>query len=52
MNLFTNTLVKLGLLKEELDYYLLRAGTVIACLFLDISKWFDYERLSSPGFSS
>ncbi len=36
MNLVTNTLVKLGLLKEELDYHLLRAGMVIVCLFSDI----------------
>ena len=43
MNLVTNTLIKLGLLKEDLDYHLLRAGMVVVYLFFGYQKWFDYE---------
>jgi hypothetical protein len=35
MNLITGILIKLGILKKDLDYHLLRAFMVIICLFLD-----------------
>jgi uncharacterized membrane protein YkgB len=43
MNLITGTLIKLGILKKDLDYHLLRALMVIICLFFGYQKWFDYE---------
>jgi len=43
MNLFINRLVKLGILKEDLDYNLVRASMVIIFLFFGYQKWFDYE---------
>jgi len=43
MNLITRILIKLGILKEDLDYHLLRALMVIICLFFGYQKWFDYE---------
>jgi uncharacterized membrane protein YkgB len=43
MNLATNALIKLGLLKEDLDYHLMRGSMVIIFLFFGYQKWFDYE---------
>jgi len=43
MNLFINKLVKLGILKEDLDYNFVRASMVIIFLFFGYQKWFDYE---------
>lgn len=43
MNFVANTLVKLGILKEDLDYHLVRAAMVIIFLFFGYQKWFDYE---------
>jgi uncharacterized membrane protein YkgB len=43
MNLLINILTKLGLLKEDLDYHLIRASMVIIFLFFGYQKWFDYE---------
>jgi uncharacterized membrane protein YkgB len=43
MKLFINRLVKLGMLKEALDYNLVRASMVIIFLFFGYQKWFDYE---------
>jgi uncharacterized membrane protein YkgB len=43
MNLITGILIKLGILKRDLDYHLLRALMVIICLFFGYQKWFDYE---------
>ena len=43
MNLVTNALIKLGLLKEDLDYHLVRASMVVIFLFFGYQKWFDYE---------
>jgi uncharacterized membrane protein YkgB len=43
MNLLLNMLTKLGILKEDLDYRLLRASMVVIFLFFGYSKWFDYE---------
>jgi uncharacterized membrane protein YkgB len=36
-------LIKLGILKNDLDYHLLRAAMVIIFLFFGYQKWFDYE---------
>jgi uncharacterized membrane protein YkgB len=36
-------LIKLGILKNDLDYHLLRASMVIIFLFFGYQKWFDYE---------
>ena len=43
INLLVNTLVKLGLLREDLDYHLLRAAMVIIFFFFGYQKWFTYE---------
>jgi uncharacterized membrane protein YkgB len=43
MNLFINMLIKLGILKEDLDYHLIRASMVIIFLFFGYQKWFEYE---------
>jgi len=43
MNLVTKILVKLGMLREDLDYQLFRASMVIIFLFFGYQKWFDYE---------
>jgi uncharacterized membrane protein YkgB len=43
MNTLVNILVKLGLLKEDLDYHLVRASMVIIFLFFGYQKWFQYE---------
>jgi uncharacterized membrane protein YkgB len=36
-------LIKLGILKKDLDYHLLRASMVIIFLFFGYQKWFNYE---------
>jgi uncharacterized membrane protein YkgB len=43
MNLHINTMPKLGLLKEDLDYHFIRASMVIIFLFFGYQKWFNYE---------
>jgi uncharacterized protein DUF417 len=43
MNLLNNALIKLGLLKEDLDYHLIRASMVVLFLFFGYQKWFEYE---------
>ena len=43
MNLLINVLAKLGLLKEDLDYHLVRASMVIIYFFFGYQKWFAYE---------
>jgi uncharacterized membrane protein YkgB len=39
----TNLLVKIGILKNDLDYHLIRASMVIIFLFFGYQKWFQYE---------
>jgi uncharacterized membrane protein YkgB len=36
-------LIKLGILKEDLDYHVLRASMVIIFLFFGYQKWWAYE---------
>jgi uncharacterized membrane protein YkgB len=43
MNSLNNALIKLGLLKEDLDYRLIRASMVVLFLFFGYQKWFEYE---------
>jgi uncharacterized membrane protein YkgB len=43
MNFIIRSLIKLGILKKDLDYHLLRALMVMICLFFGYQKWFDYE---------
>src|SRR5258705_80769 len=43
MNLLIKLLVKLGLLKDDLDYHLIRASMVIILIFFGYQKWFPYE---------
>jgi uncharacterized membrane protein YkgB len=43
MKLIISLLVKLGILKEDLDYHLIRASMVIIFLFFGYQKWFQYE---------
>jgi uncharacterized membrane protein YkgB len=43
MNFLIRSLIRLGILKKDLDYHLLRALMVIISLFFGYQKWFDYE---------
>ena len=43
MNSLTSMLIKLGILKEDLDYHLIRASMVIIFLFFGYQKWWEYE---------
>jgi uncharacterized membrane protein YkgB len=43
MNTLINLLSRFGLLKEDVDYHLLRASMVVIFLFFGYQKWFDYE---------
>src|SRR5215510_8191185 len=43
MNFVTRTLLRFGILKDDLDYHAVRAAMVIAFLFFGYQKWFAYE---------
>jgi uncharacterized membrane protein YkgB len=43
MNSLKRTLVKLEILKEDLDYHLIRVAMVIIFLFFGYQKWWEYE---------
>ena len=43
MNPVIDGFIKLGILKEDLDYHLIRASMVIIFLFFGYQKWFAYE---------
>src|SRR5436853_7641345 len=43
MNWLSNVLIKLGLLKDDLDYHLIRASMVVLFVFFGYQKWFEYE---------
>src|SRR5215469_17965959 len=43
MNLLIKILAKLGLLKRDLDYHVVRASMVIIYFFFGYQKWFPYE---------
>ncbi len=44
MNLLINALIKLGILKDDLDYHFLRASMVIIFFFLDIRNGLTMRR--------
>ena len=50
MNLLIEILTKLGLLKKDLDYHLVRASMVIIYFFFGYQKWFPYEAQGPVGF--
>ena len=52
MNLLINLLTKSGILKDDLDYHLVRASMVIIFLFFGYQKWFDYEAQTLIPFIS
>lgn len=43
MNRLVSILIKLGILRKDLDYHLARASMVIIFLFFGYQKWFEYE---------
>src|SRR6478735_5539162 len=43
MNILIDSLIKLGILKRDLDYHVVRASIVIIFLLFGYQKWFDYE---------
>src|SRR6516162_8591014 len=43
MNLLVKILIKLGILKNDLDYHVVRASMVIIMLLFGYQKWFAYE---------
>ena len=52
MNLLIKILTKLGLLKKDLDYHLVRASMVIIYFFFGYQKWFTYEAQTLIPFIS
>ena len=43
MNLIISILIKLGILKKDMDYYFARASMVVIFFFFGYQKWFPYE---------
>jgi hypothetical protein len=43
MNSLIRTLIKIGIVKEDIDYHLIRFAMVIIFLFFGYQKWFEYE---------
>jgi uncharacterized membrane protein YkgB len=43
MKFITKLLIRLGILKDDLDYHLIRAAMVVIFLFFGYQKWFQYE---------
>src|SRR5262249_3443539 len=43
MNFVANLFIKLGILKQDLDYHFIRASMVVIFAFFGYQKWFDYE---------
>ena len=43
MNFIIGKLIKLGILKDDLDYHFVRASLVIIFFFFGYQKWFNYE---------
>jgi uncharacterized membrane protein YkgB len=56
MNAFINTVIsvvtRIGLLKEDMDYHLLRAAMVLIFLLFGYQKWFEYEAQALIPFIS
>ena len=43
MNFVTRILIKLGILRDDIDYHVVRTSMVIIFLFFGYQKWFNYE---------
>jgi uncharacterized membrane protein YkgB len=43
MDILTHTLGRSGLLKQDLDYHIVRASMVLIFAFFGYQKWFEYE---------
>jgi uncharacterized membrane protein YkgB len=43
MNALIRALIRLGLLKDDIDYHLVRASMVVIFFFFGYQKWFEYE---------
>jgi uncharacterized membrane protein YkgB len=43
MTALINLLTKFGLLRQDLDYHVIRASMVLIFVFFGYQKWFDYE---------
>src|SRR5499427_6476755 len=43
MKPFMETLIKLGIAKDNLDYHWVRASLIVIFLFFGYQKWFAYE---------
>ena len=43
MKSVTRILIQLGILRDDIDYHIVRASMVIIFLFFGYQKWFDYE---------
>ena len=52
MNTLIHILIRLGILKKDLDYHLMRASMVVIFLFFGYQKWFDYEAQTLIPFIS
>jgi uncharacterized membrane protein YkgB len=52
MNLLIKILTKLGLLRKDLDYHVVRASMVIIYFFFGYQKWFPYEAQALIPFIS
>jgi uncharacterized membrane protein YkgB len=52
MDLLVKILTKLGLLRKDLDYHLVRASMVIIYFFFGYQKWFPYEAHTLVPFIS
>jgi uncharacterized membrane protein YkgB len=52
MNILIDSLIKLGILKRDLDYHVVRASMVIIFLLFGYQKWFDYEAQTLIPFIS
>jgi uncharacterized membrane protein YkgB len=52
MILLAKLMAKFGLLKEDLDYHLIRASMVIIFFFFGYQKWFNYEAQALIPFIS
>jgi uncharacterized membrane protein YkgB len=52
MNTFVRILAKSGLLKDGLDYHLVRASMVLIFVLFGYQKWFDYEAQTLIPFIS
>jgi hypothetical protein len=44
MNFVTSAVIKVGILKQDLDYHLILASMVIIFFLFGYQKWFDWHR--------